>query len=60
MKNNVLAQAVDCCLRFDCSGCPMMDGMCDEPFVAFVQMPVPLMEQVKKELEEESEAKRPS
>ena len=43
--------AIDCCLISDgCEMCPMMKDCCDIPFIPFKEVPVPLLEEVRKEL----------
>ena len=54
-----LIMAIDCCLIGDgCDMCPMMKECCDIPFIPFKEVPVPLLEEVRKELAGRGGAKR--
>ena len=60
-KRERLLKAVECCSQNDaCDRCPLMEDICDFPFVPFVQLPVPLVVAVIEELREDQRTVRPS
>ena len=54
MTKEELLHAMECCIKNDaCDQCPMMEDVCDFPFVPFVQLPVPLVVSVMEELKDD-------
>lgn len=51
MSRKKLLESLECCVQYDaCDRCPMMEEICDYPFVPFTQLPVPLVVAVMEEL----------
>ena len=49
-----LIQAIDCCRTENgCDMCPLMDECCDVPFIPFTEVPVEMLERIRKELKED-------
>ena len=54
MSRKKLLESLECCVQNDaCDRCPMMEEICDYPFVPFTQLPVPLVVAVMEELKEQ-------
>ena len=46
-----LIQAIDCCLTENgCDMCPLMDECCDVPFIPFSEVPVEMLERIRKDV----------
>ena len=49
-----LIAAIDCCQVPDgCEMCPMMDECCDDFKTRFIEFPVPVLEEIRRELKGE-------
>ena len=55
MKRETILEALDCCMKvFGCEKCPLLGDICDDPKVEYMEIPVPLMEEIKREIRGES------
>lgn len=50
-RREKIIKAIDCCMKSDCRHCPMLDEYCDEADMPYEWMPLPLMEEIRKELD---------
>ena len=56
-KRAELVAVIDCCRVCQCEDCPMLDTICDDPFVKFEQFPAPVIEAIREELVGEPEGR---
>ena len=59
MTRETILAALDCCLKvFACDQCPLLGDVCDDPKVEYVDIPVPLAKEIRREIQGEHSGER--